>query len=69
MIFMEQYLPILLGVAMVATLIVMVVGIVSFAVSGKFYVKNANYLMRARVIMQGIAVAILALTTWLAFGN
>lgn len=63
---MERYLPILLGLALLATLIVLVIGIVSFAVSGKFYVKNANYLMRARVVMQGIALAIFALITWFA---
>ena len=51
---------------MLATLIVLVIGIVSFAVSGKFYVKNANLLMRARVIMQAIALAIFGLATWLA---
>jgi len=55
---MEQYLPMALGLAMLATLIVLVIGIVSFAVSGKFYVKNANLLMRARVVMQAIALAI-----------
>ena len=63
---MEQYLPMALGLAMLATLIVLVIGIVSFAVSGKFYVKNANLLMRARVIMQAIALAIFGLATWLA---
>ncbi len=69
MIPMQSYLPLLLGIAMLATLIVLVIGIVSFAVSGKFYVKNANYLMRARVVMQGIAIAIFALITWLAVGG
>ena len=66
---MEQYLPMALGLAMLATLVVLVVGIVSFAVSGKFYVKNANLLMRARVIMQAIALAIFALATWLAMNG
>jgi hypothetical protein len=63
---MEQYLPVLLILAMVATFIVLVIGIVSFGVSGKFYQKNANLIMRARVVMQGIALAIFALITWLA---
>lgn len=63
---MDTLLPILLVLAMVATLAVLVVGVVSFAVYGKFYVRNANKLMRARVILQGLALAVFALITWLA---
>ncbi len=64
--FMESFLPGLLIFAMIATAAVLVVGIISFAVNGQFYVKNANKLMRARVIMQGIAIAIFALIIWLS---
>lgn len=57
---METVLPYLLGAAMFATLAVLVTGIISFAVHGDFYLRHANHLMRMRLIMQGIAVAIFA---------
>lgn len=63
---MDTLLSFFLGVAMFATLAVLVVGVVSFAVHGRFYVKNANRLMRARVILQAIALAIFAVIMWLA---
>lgn len=63
---MNTFLSFALGIAMFATLVVLVVGIVSFAVHGQFYVKNANKLMRARVILQGVALLIFALIMWLA---
>jgi len=56
----------LLGFAMLATLAVLAVGVISFGVHGDFYMRNANKLMRLRVIMQGVAVAILALIVYLA---
>ena len=58
---METALSYLLGLAMFATLVVLATGIISFALHGDFYLRNANKLMRMRVIMQGIAVAIFAL--------
>ncbi len=63
---MEAALPYLLGLAMLATLVVLVVGVVSFGVSGDFYLRHANNLMRMRVVVQGIAVAILALIVYLS---
>lgn len=60
---MESFLPILLGLAMFATLAVLVVGIISFAVNGQFYRKNSNKLMRWRVLLQGIALAVFAAIT------
>ncbi len=65
---MDGFLPVLLVIAMGATLVVLVVGVVSFAVHGKFYRRHSNNLMRARVIMQGIALAIFGLIVWLATG-
>ena len=58
---MESVLPILLGLAMLATLIVLVVGIVSFGVHGRFYQKHSNNLMRARVLLQGVALLFLGI--------
>lgn len=53
----------LLGFAMFATVVVLVLGIVGFAFNGKFYQRNSNKLMRARVLFQGIAILILGLLT------
>lgn len=63
---MDSFLPVLLVLALVATLGVLVFGIVSFALHGEFYRKNSNLMMRWRVGLQGVAVAVLALIAWLA---
>lgn len=63
---MDAFLPFLLGLAMFATLIILVVGLVGFARNGPFYKKHANNLMRARVIGQGIALILFALIMFLA---
>ncbi len=63
---MDTVLSIFLGLAMLATLAVVAVGIISFGVHGDFYMRNANKIMRLRVIMQGIAVAIVAFIGFLA---
>ena len=56
----------LLGFAMFATVRVLAIGVISFGVHGDFYLRHANHLMWARVILQGISVAILALMVYLA---
>jgi len=63
---MSAFLPFLLGLAMLATLLILVVGLVGFARNGPFYKKHANNLMRARVIGQGLALLIFAVILWLA---
>lgn len=63
---MESALPVLLIIAMLATLVVLIIGVVSFAVHGKFYQKNSNRLMRLRVVMQGLALLVFALIAVLA---
>ena len=63
---MDSVLPYLLGFAMFATVPVLAIGVISFGVHGDSYLRHANHLMRARVILQGISVAILALMVYLA---
>lgn len=63
---MESFLPFLLGLAMFATLIILVVGLVNFARNGAFYQKHSNNLMRARVVGQAAALVIFALIMLLA---
>ena len=63
---MDSFLPFLLGFAMFATLLILVVGLVGFARNGPFYKKHANNLMRARIIVQGVALLLFALIMFLA---
>ncbi len=58
---METILPFLLGLAMVATLVILVVGLVGFARNGPFYQKHSNNLMRLRILGQGLALLIFGL--------
>lgn len=48
-------------IAMFLTLAILVVGMVAMTKGGDFNAKYGNKLMRARVIMQGIAIAFFAL--------
>lgn len=63
---MNAFLPFLLGFAMLATLAILVVGLIGFARNGPFYKKHANNLMRARVIGQGLALIVFAIIMFLA---
>jgi len=55
---MSQTLSILLVVAVGMTAAVLIAGIVSMARGGEFDRRNANRLMRLRVLFQAIAIAI-----------
>lgn len=55
---METFLPVLLGIAMLATLGVLFAGVISFAFGGKNSQKYATRLMTARVACQAVAVAL-----------
>ncbi|NQV98719.1 MAG: HIG1 domain-containing protein [Rhodospirillales bacterium] len=55
----------LFGIAAFATVIVLMIGVVSFAVHGPFYKKHANHLMRLRVLFQGLAILCLGLSVWI----
>ena len=63
---MENFLGLFLGLGLLATLLVLVIGILSFAVHGPFYQKHSNHLMRLRVLFQGIAVATLAIIVYIS---
>jgi len=54
-------LPTLLLIAMVATLLVLIVGLIGFFQGGEFNRKYGNKLMRARVALQFIAIVLLLL--------
>ncbi|PIW28245.1 MAG: hypothetical protein COW30_08060 [Rhodospirillales bacterium CG15_BIG_FIL_POST_REV_8_21_14_020_66_15] len=57
---MEGFFTILVIIAMALTLLVLFVGIGAFAAGGKFNQKYSNKLMRARVLMQGLAIILFA---------
>lgn len=52
--------------ACLATLAVLVFGVITFARGGEFNRKHSNKIMRARLAMQAIAVVLILLTVWLA---
>ncbi len=53
-------------IAMVATLGVLIVGVIGMATGGGFNRRFANKLMRARVILQALAVLLFAVVILLA---
>ena len=54
-------LQIAIGVALAATVLVLFLGLFSMARGGSFNAKYGNVLMRVRVIVQGIAAALIAI--------
>jgi hypothetical protein len=58
---LRTVLPYLIGLALVSTLAVLAAGIVGMSRGSEFYRRNANMLMRLRVGLQGVTVALLAL--------
>jgi hypothetical protein len=59
---MHSFLPALVVISALATLGILIVGVVSMMRGGEFNRRNSNRLMRARVILQGVTLALLALT-------
>ena len=53
-------MPYLIGAAMAATLVVLLVGVVAMLRGGSFNRRYGNKLMRMRILMQAIAVALFA---------
>lgn len=66
---MSHALTILLFVAMGITLIVLFTGLISMARGGEFDRKNANRLMRLRVLFQGIAILIFLVLVFVLKGD
>lgn len=61
---MESVFPVLIVVACLAVLGVLFVGLFAMARGGEFNKKHGNRLMRARVLLQFVALGVLALA-WL----
>jgi hypothetical protein len=62
---MAGFLPILLLLALGATLLILLVGVGGFALGGRFNARHGNLLMRLRVAAQAVAVALIGLSLWL----
>ena len=62
---MSGLFVVLMVLAMIATLGVLIVGVVSMASGGEFHRRNANKLMRARVVMQAVALVFFAIVIFL----
>ncbi len=58
---MSTVLPILIVVAMVATLGALALGLIAMVRGGEFNAKHSNRFMRARVILQLAAIVLLGL--------
>lgn len=58
---MKGFFFVLILIAMLITLAVLATGIIGMARGGDFNAKYGNKLMRARVIAQGVALALFAL--------
>lgn len=58
---MNYFFPIAIALAMLSVLGVLIVGIVGFIHGGEFNKKYGNKLMQARVVLQGVALALIAL--------
>ena len=59
-------MQIILVLFMVATLFVVVIGVIAMAVNGKLNKNHSNKLMRLRVLFQAIAVLVFVVIIWLA---
>ena len=63
---MNAFLYICLALALFSVVAVMVMGIISMTKGGEFNKKYGNKLMRARVILQGVAIALVAIVLFSA---
>ncbi len=63
---MNSILTIMIAIAMLSVLGVLAIGIAGFIQGGEFNKKYGNKLMQARVVLQGVALALIALAFFLS---
>ena len=66
--FLNTILPYSIFIVLFAVLAVLLIGIISMLKGGDFNKRWSNKLMRARVILQGLAIVLILLTAYL-FSN
>lgn len=59
----------LMGIAMLATLGALAMGLYAMTRGGEFNEKYGNKLMQARVVLQATAIVLFALAAWMGKGN
>jgi hypothetical protein len=60
----QDPLFVLAALAALVVVVILMVGIGSFAKGGEFHKRNANRLMRWRIIAQAVAVILILLFAW-----
>lgn len=65
---MDTFIFVVLIIAMIAVLGVLATGVVAMGVGGKFNKDNSNRLMRWRVVLQAIALALFAILLLISKG-
>lgn len=53
--------PVLIGISLIAVFVVLLVGITAMLRGGAFNNRHGNALMRLRVLLQGVAVALMVI--------
>jgi len=66
--FLNLILPYVIFIVLFSVLLVLFIGIISMLRGGDFNKRWSNKLMRARVILQGLAIVLILLTAYL-FAN
>ena len=66
--FLNLILPYAIFIVLFSVLLVLFIGIISMLRGGNFNKRWSNKLMRARVILQGLAIVLILLTAYL-FAN
>lgn len=66
---MSTFFTILLGIAMIAVLGVLIIGLIGMVKGGEFNAKYGNKLMRARVFLQGAAIVCFVLAMMARAGS
>ena len=65
LVFLNSILPFIIAIVLIAVLIVLLIGIISMLKGGEFNKRWSNKLMRARVVLQGLAVMLILLAAYL----
>jgi hypothetical protein len=65
LVFLNSILPFIIAIVLIAVLSVLLRGIISMLKGGEFNKRWSNKLMRARVLLQGLAVILILLAAYL----
>ncbi len=65
---MNGFLPFIIVAAIIATAVVLIIGIAGFARGGEFNRKHGNKLMRLRVLLQAVAILLICIGIYVSRG-